>query len=648
MSQPPVRSALRLLFPIGTSLAALACGSDSGGPGGGSAGNVGLDHAAAVHDSISANGATLTTTSHGVTYTLTIPAGAVQTPTEVTMTPVTGIDTLPLEQLVGAVDLQPQGLVLGKAATLRIAVPHSAGPGLGLVGFDYEGDGEDLKALLPVDSTGSITLSIRHFSGAGAAYATLGQIQLFAPSGPGNESQTYINRLLALVSLDPRDFLGEYTVMRAWFDSVIAPGVENAPNDVALLAAVSEYNFWRQIQTPSNLVPDDPVLAPERARMAQLALPVLQLAASENNTRCSDLKDLSFANNVLYWQTVAHDLGVDTVGSGLDRATILAGLCIQVALLDISYPDPPVVGQPHSLDAEAELRFPSDGSLLVQPFSFTITPSGFQQAGPITGFSDALGNFTTVLTPTRATVSIGISACLFTPVVPYLDVCASTGLVRGATDLSGLWSGGAFFTGIADMVITQNQNAVHGDYTSVPDPFSSTVSGTITATLNLDTLFDFTVEVRHQRGFDCPTILNGIGRLNGANRIAASVSGPNCFGSTSGFTLQFERVTTPFSVSGYYALDPTKDCSNIAIDCAEVLQQGNHLLIHMGSGTWDATVSGTDYSGTLQGLGSCIFQLCAPRPSAAPISGSFTAGSLSGTVTDPSLGTVTFSLPKAQ
>lgn len=641
--------AFRLLCLFAVPLVAAACGSDGGGPGGGTAGNVGLDQAAAVHDSATPNGVTLTTTSGGVTYTLTIPAGAVEIPTVVTMTPVTRIDTLPLEQLVGAVDLQPQGLVLGKSATLRIAVPHSARAGLGLVGFNYEGDGHALGALLPVDSASTIILSIRHFSGAGAAFATLGQIQLFAPVGPGNESQTYINQLLSLVRLDPRDFLGEYTVMRAWFDSVIAPGVENASNDVALLSAISEYNFWRQIQTPSNLSLDDPVLAPQRQRFAQLALPTLQLAASENNTRCSDEKDLSFANNVLYWQTVAHDLGVDSVGSGLDRATVLAGLCIQVAILNIAYPNPPVVGQPHSLDAEAELRFPSDGSLLIQPFSFTITGTGFQQSSPITGFSDPLGNFTTVLTPTQSTVSIGVQACLFTPQVPYLDVCAGTGLIRGATDLSGLWSGGTFLTGIADMVITQNQNAVHGEYASVPDAFRITASGIITATLSQDSLLNVGIEVFHQRGFDCPTNLVGLGRVSLANSMVISVSGPNCTGSTSSHTLQFVRVTTAFSVSGEYVLDPNSDCGTIpGIDCAEVLQQGSHLLIHLGSGTWDASISGTTYSGTMIGLGSCIFQLCPAPPSRAPISGTFSSSNLSGTVTDPSLGEITFSLPKVQ
>lgn len=50
-----------------------------------------------MHDSIGSAGATLTATSSaGITYTLTIPAGALQAPTEITLTPIKDQQNLPV------------------------------------------------------------------------------------------------------------------------------------------------------------------------------------------------------------------------------------------------------------------------------------------------------------------------------------------------------------------------------------------------------------------------------------------------------------------------------------------------------------------------------------------------------------------------
>ena len=630
----------------------LACGSDTSGPGGGGGTRLSLDQHAAVEDSVTAAGKVLTATSHGVTYTLSIPAGAVKVPTSITMTPVTAIDSLGLSRLVGAVDLQPQGLVLGKAATLRIAVSHAPGAGEGLVGFNYEGDADSLAPLLTVDSSAAIVLSIRHFSGAGAAYATLPEIQAFFPHPAlSNNTQAYVDSMFQLMTTSPRDFVAEQALMRLWFSNIVLPALQAAPNDVALLYAMSEYDYWRNVQTTGHLIPNDPLFQPQRDTFALEALPVLQLAAGENNTACATLKDIGFASNVLYWQDVAHGLGVDTVGSGLDRATILAGLCVQVSFLNVAYPDPATVGVPHSLDVEVELRFPSDGSLLIQPFAMTITPVGMQQAGPITGFTDALGNFTTVLTPTQTTISVGIQACLFSAQVPYADVCGTNGVLQGATDLSGAWSTANFLTDIADVVITQNQNAVHGDYANVPNEVGTSVTGTFTATLSNDTLFNFTLDADTRFGFGCPGTFTGPASVRAAgNEIFASVTGPSCTQGTVSFGLLFYRVTTPFSVSGHYDADLTQDCSVVVIDCADVVQRGNNLMIHLGSGTWSATISGLTYSDTQFGQGDCSIVLLCPAPPdpAHPgaITGSFTSSTLTGTVNDPVFGLVTFSLPK--
>ena len=406
------------------------CGNDNGhSPSAG--GKVSLDQGAAVHDSVTAAGKVLTATSHGVTYTLDIPAGAVQVPTVISMTPVTGIDGLGVTSLIGAVDLQPQGLVLGVPARLRIAAPHTAPSGTVLLAFGFEGDGDSLEARLPTDSAGGITISVSHFSGGGAAFATLGQIQTFLPHGFSPVSRSYVDSLFVLSLLDPRDFLGEQNLMREWFTVVVLPSAQNAGNDVALLRAVSEYNKWRGTGTPANLIPDDPLFANERAQFAAAALTKLQQAVAQNNTVCAADRDLAFANNVLYWQTVADELGLATVANGLDRTGVVEGLCLHILITDSSYPNPVQPQQTASLDLLAGVQYGNQPNLDPGLFLWRLDITGSTADGTVQGLSGADGSFTHVILPSgQASLVVAISACLNAPEVPYADVCATGNLVR--------------------------------------------------------------------------------------------------------------------------------------------------------------------------------------------------------------------------
>jgi hypothetical protein len=422
-------------------LGVVGCGGDNQqAPGGG--GRVTLDAQAAVHDSVTVTGKVLTATSHGLTYTLTIPAGAVELPTVITMTPVTGIDGLPVTQLVGAVDLEPQGLVLGRAARLRIAGPHSAPVGTRLIGLGYEGDADSLQALLPQDSAGTISLSISHFSGGGAAFATLGEIQTFLPHGLTSQSRSFVDSLFVLTMLDPRDFLAEQNLMRQWFSVIVLLAVQNAANDVALLRALSEYDAWRGTGTPANLIPDDPLFANERTRFAEAALPRLQQAVSQNNAVCVADRDISFANNVLYWQTVADELGLATVANGLDRSGTIAGLCIHVLITDSSYPDPGQPQQTGTLDLLAGLKFGTDPLLSNQLFIWTLDISGSTADGTTHGNSAPDGSFRRTIVPTgSAPLIVRFEACLFAAEVPYADVCSGGIISRNFSNCRNVLSG---------------------------------------------------------------------------------------------------------------------------------------------------------------------------------------------------------------
>ena len=97
------------------------------------------------------------------------PAGALVSEEEITLTPVTSIDRLPLSGgLSAAVQLAPDGLLLFQAATLVIdlPVPISADEE---ITFAWRGTGEEFFFYPPKPlNTPSITLTLTHFSGYGA------------------------------------------------------------------------------------------------------------------------------------------------------------------------------------------------------------------------------------------------------------------------------------------------------------------------------------------------------------------------------------------------------------------------------------------------------------------------------------------------
>ena len=80
----------------------------------------------------------------GVDFTLEIPEGALSSDTEIRMTPVSEIQDWPLDgDGLGAVKLEPEGLVLNEIATLTIGIPVDLDPNLSVVGFAFQGSGEE-------------------------------------------------------------------------------------------------------------------------------------------------------------------------------------------------------------------------------------------------------------------------------------------------------------------------------------------------------------------------------------------------------------------------------------------------------------------------------------------------------------------------
>jgi len=146
-----------------------------------------LDSARAASAVITADGGTLTATAaSGAVFTLTLPKGALTDQQNITMTPAASIPDLPLGGGLaggGAVQIEPQGLILMETATLVI---QPASP----ISFDQQSPfgwvkaGEDFHLFpLSLDLT-TITLNIDHVDGYGIGSGSSADRQAIAAHQP--------------------------------------------------------------------------------------------------------------------------------------------------------------------------------------------------------------------------------------------------------------------------------------------------------------------------------------------------------------------------------------------------------------------------------------------------------------------------------
>lgn len=103
------------------------------------------DEENAIVAMVGAQGETLSLVdSNGVQYALAIPEGALSADTEIRMTAVTAIQDWPLDgNEIGAVRLEPEGLELNDVAILTIGFSLDIDPDLAIVGFAFQGDGQE-------------------------------------------------------------------------------------------------------------------------------------------------------------------------------------------------------------------------------------------------------------------------------------------------------------------------------------------------------------------------------------------------------------------------------------------------------------------------------------------------------------------------
>lgn len=227
------------------------------------------EEAAALGETVLAEeAATLTATgADGTRYTLEIPAGALLWEADIRLIPVAEIAGLPLSGgLIGAVQLEPEGLLFLEPATLSIETTSPVDPAE-LAAFGLAGEGSAELYGFPAEVEGSlIRISLTHFSGYGAGRTTYGERwarEQRKPSEYGREMQQYLADLghfFAEKYGDRTDFTDEELaelerldqqatdLMRKWFEVDVRPALrEFETSKESLVKALWRWLDWYEL-----------------------------------------------------------------------------------------------------------------------------------------------------------------------------------------------------------------------------------------------------------------------------------------------------------------------------------------------------------------------------------------------------------------
>jgi len=408
-----------------------------------------------------AGGTLETTADDGTVYTLTIPADAIPSGITIEMTPIATLDGFPLASGVeGGVELGPSGTVFAAPVTLEITNTRMPSAGEFPLAILFSEDEPALEPSIAGSTSGISSIPMTHFSGATVGFATAQELQGLAGSG---DATCLVDAVLPAFA-DPPDVATVHAVYDGCFQSDVLPLLEGATTDVQLATALGMFSMWK-IDTRGRLGPqlftsyDD---IEETSLYFDVLVGKLQEAVARDNQLCEESESLAALANVLFWQTQAARFGLDTVAHLLDRGTILRDLCAQPVIDTIVIPDDLDVGFPYSLDLQVGLLFTGQAESQGVPFEVQLTGDGLDIQNP-TGFTDAQGVYTSVITPTRSgTLSVDVTACFVYPGTQTAsDVCVLGNGSSDAIDLTGIWVATVYGYPVC-VNVAQNQNAISG------------------------------------------------------------------------------------------------------------------------------------------------------------------------------------------
>jgi Bacterial Ig-like domain (group 2) len=534
-----------------------------------------LDANATTTSAIGPAGGVLTSTSGGVTYRMEIPAGALPTATQITMTPVTAVGNLTLSGgLIGAVDLQPSGLVLSRPATLRIGVAAPPRPGFTLSGFGIAGDGRSTSRAIAASRTNEVVVLITSFGApqtttsslsavgaqngtgatAGAGFGTTQDVQsmTFSETGRPAAAEPLVMDMLAAVESTPIVASTLLTALTSWFDIGVLPQLQAATSDPSLALALNEFEKWSTLIFDLYVLPIDRFnseLTSRRSQWRQALGPKLQTAIAGNNQVCTAQRSVPAMQNVLFWQSKAEFYQIGT--GALSRGTVMQGLCARLVVKATRLANPVQTNFATDLDVEYALQFGTNQSLLSLPVSVAFASQGVTFARVSPSNSDAQGLFTVAVTAQgNRTFTVSMAACL--PIVGATDVCVEHEVNGSSLDITGDYTGRFSSTittpgGVVvpvnvplNVYLTQTQNGITGTYDVL---LFNGQRGSVSAITFELLLLNFTLN----QFAPCPGVISGQATFNVTTRaIASSYAGSDCQGvhTNGASTLQPGRNLT--------------------------------------------------------------------------------------------------------
>jgi hypothetical protein len=275
------------------------------------------DESQAVESVVPAAGGVLQAESGGVRYTLTIPEGALMSDQDVRLTPVQSIDGLPMSGgLLGAVQLEPEGVRFLKPAVLQIEVQDGFDP-VQAAGFAYHGSGQEFHLFPAFVEGNTLRLEIWHFSGYGGGAATpedIDQQRQNPPTSPEDRLNQEVGDILSKSTAEGADMPVDQLepILRAYLLNVILPNLKAAEtNDKLLDAAAGQLlSFDRMLQ----LIGCDDLFERELEKAYASLMKGLRNAFDKAYERCIDKPDAMEAGNMLQRLLEIQLMGDDIAG----------------------------------------------------------------------------------------------------------------------------------------------------------------------------------------------------------------------------------------------------------------------------------------------------------------------------------------------
>jgi hypothetical protein len=193
-----------------------------------------------------------TTDSKGIVYTLKIPAGALLSPEDIRMTPVSEMQGLPEgASMAAAVHLEPEGLIFLQSATLAVEFPEDMST-QDLYALSTMANGKEAH-LTPFRRVGQqFIMPIHHFSSPSLTRmekeTVIRVLKENAPSDIGRSTVHQISEEVDLENPENTNREAAYSYILKWHRDGLMPLIREAHKNSDLLEnAVAEFVRWQSL-----------------------------------------------------------------------------------------------------------------------------------------------------------------------------------------------------------------------------------------------------------------------------------------------------------------------------------------------------------------------------------------------------------------